>query len=233
MAIDPFKVDGPTCISLSGGRTSGYMLHRILQSNGGLPDGSMVLFCNTGKEEEATLRFVRDMAEHWQVSVTWLEYRIGGQFQVVTFDAASMEAMSKAAVRFALADAKTDITALAARVAELESELERASQPGSGDKHVDDIIERFKNPMTPYGMIVRAFRIATGSTLMQMADYLGVSPAQLSGMEHGRKPVTSDDAANAAGFFASLGMAPTLHVLRFALANPDAARASLDGRRDG
>lgn len=42
-------------------------------------------------------------------------------------DPARMEAMSKAAVRFALADAKTDILALTNRVAELES----ASQPGS------------------------------------------------------------------------------------------------------
>lgn len=87
--LDPFKIDGNTCISLSGGRTSAYLLHRALQSNGGLPDGTLVLFCNTGKEEEATLRFVRDIAEHWQVPVTWLEYRLGGSFQVVDFDTAS------------------------------------------------------------------------------------------------------------------------------------------------
>lgn len=65
MMTDPFKIDGNTCISLSGGRTSAYLLHRALQSNGGLQDGTLVLFCNTGKEEEATLRFVRDIAGHW------------------------------------------------------------------------------------------------------------------------------------------------------------------------
>lgn len=87
--IDPFKIDEPTCVSFSGGRTSGYMLHRVLESNGGLPDDARVLFCNTGKEEEATLEFVRDCSERWQVSITWLEYRPGSVFEVVTFETAS------------------------------------------------------------------------------------------------------------------------------------------------
>ena len=72
---DPFKIDGPTCISFSGGRTSAYMLWRVLQSNGGLPDEAKVIFCNTGKEEEATLRFVQDCSEHWGVPINWLEYQ--------------------------------------------------------------------------------------------------------------------------------------------------------------
>jgi 3'-phosphoadenosine 5'-phosphosulfate sulfotransferase (PAPS reductase)/FAD synthetase len=71
---DPFRIDGPTCISFSGGRTSAYMLWRVLQSNGGLPSDAKVLFANTGKEEEATLRFVRDCGERWGVPITWLEY---------------------------------------------------------------------------------------------------------------------------------------------------------------
>jgi 3'-phosphoadenosine 5'-phosphosulfate sulfotransferase (PAPS reductase)/FAD synthetase len=75
MTHDPFKIDGPTCISFSGGRTSAYMLWRVLQAHGGkLPDEAMVCFANTGKEEEATLRFVRDCAERWGVHITWLEY---------------------------------------------------------------------------------------------------------------------------------------------------------------
>src|SRR3546814_16541590 len=71
---DPFKITQPTCISFSGGRTSAYMLWRVLQTNGGLPADTVVCFANTGKEVEATLRFVRDCAEHWQVPIRWLEY---------------------------------------------------------------------------------------------------------------------------------------------------------------
>jgi 3'-phosphoadenosine 5'-phosphosulfate sulfotransferase (PAPS reductase)/FAD synthetase len=71
---DPFKIDGPTCISFSGGRTSAYMLWRVLQSNGGLPAETVVCFANTGKEEEATLRFVQDCAERWDVPINWVEY---------------------------------------------------------------------------------------------------------------------------------------------------------------
>lgn len=71
---DPFKIDGPTCISFSGGRTSAYMLWRVLQSNGGLPAETSVCFGNTGKEEEATLEFIHACSMAWNVPINWLEY---------------------------------------------------------------------------------------------------------------------------------------------------------------
>jgi len=87
---DPFKIDSPTCISFSGGRTSAYMLHRVLESNGGLPAEAIVCFANTGKEDEATLEFVRDCAVNWNVPVTWLEFRdTEDRFAVVDFNTAS------------------------------------------------------------------------------------------------------------------------------------------------
>lgn len=90
---DPFKIDGPTCISFSGGRTSAYMLWRVLQSNGGLPAEAKVCFANTGKEEEATLRFVDRCSHEWGVPITWVEYseapETKDRYRIVTFETAS------------------------------------------------------------------------------------------------------------------------------------------------
>jgi 3'-phosphoadenosine 5'-phosphosulfate sulfotransferase (PAPS reductase)/FAD synthetase len=87
---DPFVIDEPMCISFSGGRTSAYMLWRVLQSNNGLPDEAIVCFANTGKEEEATLKFVRDCSVNWNVPIHWVEYRSNDPgWQEVTFETAS------------------------------------------------------------------------------------------------------------------------------------------------
>lgn len=72
---DPFLINGPAVISFSGGRTSGYMLWRILQAHGGvLPDDVLVCFQNTGREMPATLDFVRDCGAAWNAPIIWLEY---------------------------------------------------------------------------------------------------------------------------------------------------------------
>jgi 3'-phosphoadenosine 5'-phosphosulfate sulfotransferase (PAPS reductase)/FAD synthetase len=76
MTHDPFRVEPPALISFSGGRTSAYMLHRILQAyDGELPDGVVVQFSNTGKERPETLRFVHECGARWGVEIHWLEWR--------------------------------------------------------------------------------------------------------------------------------------------------------------
>ena len=86
---DPFKITEPTCISFSGGRTSAYMLWRVIQSGGGqLPCQAVVCFANTGKEDEATLRFVQDCSEQWNVPIVWLEYE-EPTYKIVNFETAS------------------------------------------------------------------------------------------------------------------------------------------------
>lgn len=73
--MDPFKIDGPAIINVSGGRTSALMLRRILDAHGGrLPDDVYAVFQNTGKELEETLAFVRDLTAHWSVPIHWIEY---------------------------------------------------------------------------------------------------------------------------------------------------------------
>ena len=92
---DPFKIDSPTCISFSGGRTSAYMLWRVLQSNDGLPQEAKVCFANTGKEMEETLRFVDRCGKEWGVPIDWIEYHDAEEtkdrFKVVTFETASRD----------------------------------------------------------------------------------------------------------------------------------------------
>lgn len=88
---DPFKITEPTCISFSGGRTSAYMLWRVLQAHQmSLPPEAIVCFANTGKEEEATLRFVQDCSEHWNVEIHWVEFQDADPaFRRVSFETAS------------------------------------------------------------------------------------------------------------------------------------------------
>ena len=50
------------------------MYMRILEENHGLPDNCEPIFCNTGKEHNATLDFVHAIEEHTGVPITWLEY---------------------------------------------------------------------------------------------------------------------------------------------------------------
>jgi len=89
---NPFLLDTPAVVSFSGGRTSGYMLYRILEvHNWKLPEGIKVVFCNTGKERPETLDFVERCSLEWGVDIVWLEYRYdnGPGLQVVNYATAS------------------------------------------------------------------------------------------------------------------------------------------------
>jgi 3'-phosphoadenosine 5'-phosphosulfate sulfotransferase (PAPS reductase)/FAD synthetase len=79
--IDPFAIDGPAVVSFSGGRTSAYMLRRMLDV--GLRPDVHVLFADTGKERVETYAFVRACAARWGVAVHWIE-RPGQFTQLIT-----------------------------------------------------------------------------------------------------------------------------------------------------
>jgi len=93
--INPYKIEGPALISFSGGRTSGFMLHNIIQAHGGkLPDDIHVVFANTGKEAPETLDFVNDIAIKWGIKIHWLELYFGDERPIyrtkeVTYETAS------------------------------------------------------------------------------------------------------------------------------------------------
>jgi 3'-phosphoadenosine 5'-phosphosulfate sulfotransferase (PAPS reductase)/FAD synthetase len=89
-----YRISGPAIISFSGGRTSGMMLYRILESyKGKLPDDIHVVFANTGKEMSQTLDFVRECGERWNVPITWVEYADHDdpqqRWKIVDYDSAS------------------------------------------------------------------------------------------------------------------------------------------------
>lgn len=70
-----YYLSEPSVISFSGGRTSGFMLHKVLEAHEGvLPEHIKVVFCNTGLEHPKTLDFVQRCAGEWNVEITWLEY---------------------------------------------------------------------------------------------------------------------------------------------------------------
>lgn len=103
---DPFRLEGPAQVAFSGGRTSGYMLRRILDAGQG-PD-LHVLFANTGREREATLEFVRDVGERWGVPIHWLEYRGGTAKREVQFSEVTFATAARHGEPFDLAIAQKD-----------------------------------------------------------------------------------------------------------------------------
>lgn len=82
--------EGNVQIAFSGGRTSAYMLHEILEANGAIPDRAQVTFQNTGREMSETLDFVAEVGQRWNVKIVWLEYRAEKPlYEIVSHNSAS------------------------------------------------------------------------------------------------------------------------------------------------
>lgn len=84
-------------ISFSGGETSAYMTWWILQNWRARYDDILVVFANTGQENEQTLEFVRRCDEHFGFGTVWIEAvqyhgeRRSAGFRVVTFETAARD----------------------------------------------------------------------------------------------------------------------------------------------
>ena len=93
---NPYKIEPPALISFSGGRTSGFMLKKIIDSyNGTLPENLYVVFANTGKEMPQTLDFVKDCAEKWDCKIHWLELEIANERPVYRTKKVNYETASR------------------------------------------------------------------------------------------------------------------------------------------
>ena len=66
--------DGKVLISFSGGRTSAFMLYKILEANNGLNENVKVVFANTGREMPETYDFVQRCGDEWNIKINWLEF---------------------------------------------------------------------------------------------------------------------------------------------------------------
>ena len=88
--INPYYLRDVSVVSFSGGRSSGYLLAKIIQAHGGqLPDHVHVVFANTGKEHIATLEFVREVESRW-CRIVWVERSDNEEkFAVKDFESAS------------------------------------------------------------------------------------------------------------------------------------------------
>jgi 3'-phosphoadenosine 5'-phosphosulfate sulfotransferase (PAPS reductase)/FAD synthetase len=92
---DPYRVPGPAVVSVSGGRTSAYMLRRVLDAYGGrLPSDIHAVFANTGDEHPGTLDFVREISVRWGVPIMWVEYDTDApnRYREVEYETASRKA---------------------------------------------------------------------------------------------------------------------------------------------
>lgn len=77
--------------SVSGGRTSmGPLIQSLLSAYG--EDNCDFVFCDTGAEDKDTYRFVRDVAEHFGITITCIRLTmpkqkgVGGTYEVVSLD---------------------------------------------------------------------------------------------------------------------------------------------------
>ena len=91
---NPFAIQGPAVLNVSGGRTSALMLRRVLDAHGGaLPRDVYAVTCNTGDEREETLRFLSEIERRW-CALVWLERDATspGKVREVSFETASRNA---------------------------------------------------------------------------------------------------------------------------------------------
>lgn len=78
-------------VSFSGGRTSAYMLHKLIEI---IPKDKMVInFANTGRESEETLLFVKQNEDYLGIKFNWVEFDLDENdkptFKTVNYDSCS------------------------------------------------------------------------------------------------------------------------------------------------
>lgn len=85
----------PLLVSFSGGRTSAFMTKLLIEMPKYQKGNLLIVYANTGKENEATLEFVNECDKRWNLGITWLEADVnpekgkGTNYKIVDFITAS------------------------------------------------------------------------------------------------------------------------------------------------
>jgi len=99
--------EGNLQIAFSGGRSSAYMLHHLVEANGPFPDRVAVTFNNTARELNETYDFVQECGERWSVPIVWLEY---APRRTITSEELGLVARTMGAVMAARLEAWWDVS---------------------------------------------------------------------------------------------------------------------------
>ena len=90
----PYHIERPAVINFSGGRSSAFMLYKILEAyEFDLPKDIEVIFTNTGLEHHETYEFIHRIEESW-CPVTWLQYCLDDR-GVASWEKVSYETASR------------------------------------------------------------------------------------------------------------------------------------------
>ena len=93
-SFNNFLSGGNILISFSGGRTSAFMAKLIFELPKYKNFKKLVVFANTGKEKEETLKFVNECDKAFNLDVVWIEADVnhkkgkGTDYKVVSFETA-------------------------------------------------------------------------------------------------------------------------------------------------
>ena len=83
-----YKIDHgvPHLIKFSGGRSSAYMLHKIIEVNKGMPENAVVVFNNTSKEHIETYKFINRIEKEWKVKIYYIEYDPDKRYVITDYE---------------------------------------------------------------------------------------------------------------------------------------------------
>lgn len=175
-------------VSFSGGRTSGYMSHKLIESG---KYNLHFVFMNTGCEHERTLWFVNECDKYFGMNLTWIEAvthpdeRRGSTHKVVTYETASRngEPYEGVTQKYGISNQTWQIC-----TRELKSNAQRDWRKSNGLGHVKTAIgirvDEFDRMSAVQKNLVYPLIDTWPTTKQQVLEWWGNQPFDLNLPEH-------------------------------------------------